>query len=218
MRGKKAATRRRRALGRLGVLALSAALCLLLVGYGLTPESVRQKCEIQWGMTGTEPLRDLGEIGLEDTGPIRGWLSGNDRWLLLWAAAHHWTAGWQPVGSMGLDCTGEEPLVGGAWLLSEGWRGGERCFLFGRVKDPAVVRVEAVAQIQDKTDDKPRTVRAQWLREGQEQDFCIEPGWRPWNIYSLELIGYDAGDRETVRTQGEWSIEPVSAPEIGGYP
>lgn len=35
----------------------------------------------------------------------------------------------------------------------------------------------------------------------------MEPGWRPWRIYDLELAGYDAEGREVERVRGYWIKE-----------
>lgn len=207
MSGRKPHTRRQRALFRLGVLAFAAAAFFLLVGYSFTPAEALAKSQRRWGLTGTPVVRDLGDVGLEGTGLIQGWLAGDERGLLLCGAAFRRTTGWEPVMELAVDCRREgQNLYGGAYLLSGGWQE-ERCFVFGRAKDPAVVRVEMIAEIQDKTDDKPRTVRAEWLREGQEQDFCVEPGWRPWRIYGLRLTGYDGEGREVEQVNCPWIKE-----------
>lgn len=207
MSRRKPLTRRQRALFRLGALALVVAAFFLLVGYSFTPEEALTKSRRKWGLTGAPVVRDLGDVGLEETGYIQGWLAGDERGLLFCGAAFRWTTGWESVMELAVDCRREgQSLYGGIYLLSGGWQA-ERCFLFGHVKDPAVVRVEMAAEIQDKTDDKPRIVRAEWIREGQEQDFCIEPGWRPWKIYGLKLTGYDGKGRKVEQVNCPWIKE-----------
>lgn len=162
MRGRKPLTRRKRALLRLGALAFAAVAFLLLVDYSFTPEGALEKSRRRWGLTGAPVIRDLGDVGLEGKDPVQGWLAGDERGLLFCGASFRWTTGWEPAEELAIDCLREgQNLYGGACLLSEGFQGQERCFVFGRVKDPAVARVEMIAEIQDKTDDKPRTVRAE---------------------------------------------------------
>lgn len=221
MRGKKPMTRRRRAMLRAGTLALLAAAFLLLGGYGFTPEAARQKSEKFQGVTGMEVLGELGELNMGEGRKARGWLMGNEEELMLCAVSHHWNSGWQPEGSMVLDCASKErTLFGGVWLLTSKHLdyGKDHFFLFGRVTDPDIVQVEIVVEITEKSDGKIRAKRTKWLREGMEQNFCVEANWMAWNVHSMELIGYDAGGREVQRTRGEHSICFLSEKGDGGHP
>lgn len=220
MREKRPRTRRRTALLRAGLLAAAAAAFFLLSGYGYTPEAARQKIERSWLLGNMEVIQELGELNMGEGCRTRGWLLGNEKALLLCAVSHRWNSGWQPEGSMPLDCSGEAGLFGGVWQLSGRYLngGGDHVFLFGRVTDPAIVRVELAAEIDDKSDGKPRIKRTWWNRAGDGQDFCMEADWAAWYVFHLELVGYDAEGKEVCRVQGEKGYNALSEKGDGGHP
>lgn len=221
MRKRRPMTRQRVALFRAGILAMAAVTFFLASGYGYTPEDARQKCEGFWGLGDMKVIQELGDINMGNERQARGWLMGNEEALLLCAVSYHWNSGWQPEGSMILDCGEEEKgLFGGVWQLTSKHLdyGKDHFFLFGRVTDPTIVRVELAAEIADKSDGKPRIKRNWWHREGSGQNFCLEADWQAWNVFHLELIGYDEEGKEVRRTSGERGYAFLSEKGDGGHP
>lgn len=220
MREKRPMTRRQRAIGRLGLLALVLAAALTLGDYGFTPEGAREASLAYRSMGTAWVLCDIGRLELPGAGDTRGWLMESEKGLLFSLAHFHWRSGWQPAGSI-LVAAAEEGVYGGALLVEGGEKYGgrklgQRCFLFGRVTDPEIVRVEM--DIRGYTQERWET-HMEWEKQDGQSLFLLEPEWEDLSrLYSVEMRGYDERGNEVARSVSEAGDITVVKEEYGGRP
>ena len=221
MRKERLSARKGKALRR--VLLAAATLFLvnhiLLVGL-LFPFQALRRLEEREGTGRTAVLRRdwPGEI----TWNRVIYLSGNANAVML-SDVRLGLFGWVDYPGVALDCSGDGPLWCGWMSLAK--RENPRLFyVFGRVDDPEITRVEVSFQYVDwnAVGGEARTVfswtseEAEWMERDGSRYFLIREypvDWRYQNIHTV-AVGYDAEGAEIARSEVERYV--IGNVEYGG--
>ena len=145
------------------------------------------------------------------------YLTGNENVTML-SGAYLTYLGWFGGYGLPLDCTEEAPVYGG-WLAMKKKDRGAVLYVFGRVDDPDIARMEVRLQYTDwKEEDHTvltwNSERADWMEKDGQYYFLFRT-YPPfdWTEYHPRLdavaVGWDEAGNETARVelgQGSGSI------------
>lgn len=230
---KKLLPRRKKALRRLGLLALALAVMLTLGDYGFTPWTALRTSETYYQMGQTQMVNDFGDLGLSRVGPARGWLTESGQGLLFSTAHFHWRAGWQPAGGLRVEPEEGCPLSCGVvnlFAYGESANGSwgnldRRHIIFGRITDPAIVRVRLELRGTRQVDSIPQAIRdgyaLEWEEWGRWEGDTLFLQELPAELYHVdrgELIGYDAKGNEAARCKIAAGWITIAQGQYGGRP
>ena len=144
------------------------------------------------------------------------YLTENESVTML-SGAHLSLYGWSEAFGVAVDCTEEAPIHGGWWNMSR--REGANLFwVFGRVDDPNIARVEAVVEHETWEGDELvrrkaltwSSSRKVWLEKYGRYYFLLRSRPLDWSsvpapIYQ-EVIGYDEEGGEVARVSlDQWT-------------
>ena len=200
------------------ILTAAAALLLanhfLMVGF-LFPFQALRRCEEQTGSGWTAVVcRDWAREVRWDRFM---YLTGNEE-AVLFSEISLGPLGWSPGVGQVLDCTKGLPLYAGWRTTSEarGERGASILYIFGRVDDPDIARLEVQAQYEEwKTVGGARHTALTW--DSGREDWMERDGkwyflfrtyppfdWSSFGscVYPL-IIGYDEAGEEIARLDVE---------------
>lgn len=221
MRKKRMHSRKRTALRRvlLAAGALFLANHILLVGL-LFPIQALRRCEELEGTGRTAVLRRdwPGEI----VGNRLIYLSENENAVML-SDLRLGLFGWGDYPSLALDCSEGGPIWCGWMSLAE--RKNPRLFyVFGRVDDPEITRVEASFQYVDwdVAGGETRTVfswaseEAEWMERDGRRYFLMRKYPVDWNYPNIQTVavGFDREGAEVARSEVERYV--IGNVEYGG--
>lgn len=221
---KRAMPRKKKALRRLGLLALALAALLVLGDYGFTVPGAHRVSEVYYQMGKTQMVNDFGDLGLRGSGPTSAWLTESGKGLLFSVAHFNLRSGWQPGGSLFVPAPAEGcPLSCGVANLY-GWdeyrieTTDQRTIVFGRVNDPTIVRVRLEMEGRENVQMDRDSCAFEWKRRAEDTLFLEEPITELYSIYQGELIGYDEQGNEVARTEIVPWLMIFSRKEYGGKP
>lgn len=136
------------------------------------------------------------------------YLVGNEEAAML-GSTYLTLHGWMPGFSIALDCTEEAPLHAGVYYMS---RDGQSVrYVFGRVEDPEIIRVE-VSLCPEEADEQGHSVVGGEVRRLTDLTLTERDGHRyflakdgePWEAERRAIpvvYGYDAAGREVLRLE-----------------
>ena len=207
MKRKRISVRRRKALRR--ILIAAAALFVVnhvfLVGL-LFPIQAIHRNEERMGTGRTATV-------CRDWTPELRWshlvyLTENENVTLLSGAYLDWL-GWTDGFGVPVDCSKEAPMHGGYWYLNHDDT--QVLYIFGRVDDPAIVRIKVVGEYVDfqETDLPAKEMQmelaseaADWMEKDGRRYFLFKTvnyGKNTWGYFDPEVIGYDKYYYEVAR-------------------
>ena len=196
------------------VLIALAALFLvnhfLLTGL-LFPIQAIRRCEERAGTGRTAVVRRDWAPEIYKTGLI--YLTENETVTML-SAARLSLYGWTEVYGVPVDCTGEGPIHGGWWSFVRLEKAG-RFYVFGRVDDPEIARLEVYFMRPDDPQGEERIGRVHgnygvrredsgWMEKDGQSYFLFETNLVDWSEYPTGLrvvaVGYDEERNVVART------------------
>lgn len=196
------------------VLIALAALFLvnhfLLTGL-LFPIQAIRRCEERAGTGRTAVVRRDWAPEIYKTGLI--YLTENETVTML-SAARLSLYGWTEVYGVPVDCTGEGPIHGGWWSFVRLEKAG-RFYVFGRVDDPEIARLEVYFMRPDDPQGEERIGRVHgnygvrredsgWMEKDGQSYFLFETNLVDWSEYPTGLrvvaVGYDEDRNVVART------------------
>lgn len=136
------------------------------------------------------------------------YLVGNEEATML-GTAYLTIYGWTPRFSIALDCTEDAPLHAGIYYMSRDERNVR--YVFGRVEDPEIVRVE-VSLCPEEVDEQSHYVVGEEVRRLTDLTLTERDGHRyflakdgsPWEADRKAIpvvYGYDDAGREILRLE-----------------
>lgn len=136
------------------------------------------------------------------------YLVGNEEATML-GGTYLTIYGWMAVASIALDCTEDAPLHAGIYYMSRDERNVR--YVFGRVEDPEIVRVE-VSLCPEEVDEQGRYVVGEEVRRLTDLTLTEQDGHRyflakdgsPWEAERRAIpvvYGYDNAGREVLRLE-----------------
>lgn len=215
-RRKKCLTRRARAVRRVAGLGVVLVLSwqVLHVGYILPIQAIRQQ-EQAVGAGTTEVVSRFWEPESLSGGLLNlVYVTANEQIVLFKQVRFTLYTGWEGnQAPVILDCSGEKPFFAGCGAVQleadEGEDPQSRYYLFGRVDDPSIQRIEAVITYEH-AGDLPaaqmalQTQREEWTMLGDAAFFCLrsESGARLGNgSGTLTAAAYDAAGNLIARQE-----------------
>lgn len=196
------------------VLIALAALFLvnhfLLTGL-LFPIQAIRRCEERAGTGRTAVVRRDWAPEIYKTGLI--YLTENETVTML-SGARLSLYGWTEVYGVPVDCTGEGPIHGGWWSFVRLEKAG-RFYVFGRVDDPEIARLEVYFMRPDDPQGEERIGRVHgnfgvrredigWMEKDGQSYFLFETNLVDWSEYPTGLrvvaVGYDEERNVVART------------------
>ncbi|WP_295751355.1 hypothetical protein [uncultured Oscillibacter sp.] len=196
------------------VLIALAALFLvnhfLMTGL-LFPIQAIRRCEERAGTGRTAVVRRDWAPEIYKTGLI--YLTENETVTML-SAARLSLYGWTEVYGVPVDCTGEGPIHGGWWSFVRLEKAG-RFYVFGRVDDPEIARLEVYFMRPGDPQGEERIGRVHgnfgvrredsgWMEKDGQSYFLFETNLVDWSEYPTGLrvvaVGYDEERNVVART------------------
>lgn len=205
-------SRRRRTLRRILIAAIALFLVnrIMLVGLLFPIQAIRHN-EERMGTGRTEVIHRYREP--EFLWDFLAYLTENENTVML-SGARLTLYGWMDSFGVPVDCTEEASIYGGWWTMSR--RQGQSLFyVFGRVADPDVARLEVQAQYEDlETDEVVRRTAFSWTSEREDWEekdgryyFLFQKYPVDWSEYRSPIypvaIGYDKEGNELTRVELE---------------
>lgn len=210
MKRKKQYSRRRGAL-RHALWALTALFLVnhfLLVGLILPIQAIRRSEERMGTGRTAVVLRDWAPE-VHKTHLI--YLTGSENVTML-TGAYLTFYGWTDGFGLPVDCSEDAPLHGGWWTMGRS-EGQNLVYVFGRVDDPEIARVEVQTQYEDwdtgevvrRTAFTWSSEREAWTERNGRYYFLFQKSPVDWSVYQSTIyqvaIGYDAEGNEIARRE-----------------